>query len=57
VAELTYKTREIENLTFKTFTVFGIATLLYLIGTLLIMAFGSWLEKRTRIGEKDASHA
>ena len=27
VAELTYKTGEFENLTFKTFTLFGIATI------------------------------
>lgn len=57
VAELTYRTREIENLTFKTFTVFGIATILYLFGTFVIMAFGSWLERRTRPGEKVAANA
>lgn len=57
VAELTYRTREVENLTFKTFTVFGIATILYLFGTFVIMAFGSWLERRTRAGGKAAANA
>lgn len=55
VAELTYRTREIENMTFKTFTVFGIATVLYLIGTFTLMAFGSWLESRTRLDRKAAA--
>lgn len=55
VAELTYRTREIENMTFKTFTVFGIATALYLVGTFALMAFGSWLEGRTRIARKAAA--
>lgn len=55
VAELTYRTREIENMTFKTFTVFAIATLLYLIGTFTLMAFGSWLENRTRLDRRAAA--
>ncbi|GGE53166.1 amino acid ABC transporter permease [Agaricicola taiwanensis] len=49
VAELTYQTREIENETFQTFTVFGIATVLYLMGTFLITAFGSWLNARVSV--------
>jgi polar amino acid transport system permease protein len=55
VAELTYQTREIENETFRTFTVFGIATVLYLLGTFLIMAFGAWLNSRTRITDGRAA--
>lgn len=57
VAELTYRTREIENMTFKTFTVFGIATVLYLIGTFALMTFGAWLENRTRLDRKVGSDA
>lgn len=38
VHELLYRTREIDNLTFRTFDVFLVATLLYLAGTLALMA-------------------
>ncbi|SMO89856.1 amino acid ABC transporter permease [Paracoccus laeviglucosivorans] len=57
VAELTYRTREIENLTFKTFQIFGIATVLYLIGTFSLMALGSWIERRTTPGRKEHRNA
>lgn len=57
VAELTYRTREIENMTFKTFTVFGIATVLYLLGTFALMGLGAWLERRTTPGRKERRHA
>lgn len=57
VAELTYQTREIENLTFKTFAAFGAGTVIYLCGTMLIMAFGSWLERRVRPGGKELTYA
>lgn len=56
VAELTYRTREIENMTFKTFTVFGIATVLYLLGTLTLMAIGSWLERRSSLHRTAGAH-
>lgn len=51
VAELTYRTREIENETFRTFQVFAAATVLYLIGTFLLMALGAWVESRARISD------
>ncbi|MCJ8140268.1 amino acid ABC transporter permease [Falsirhodobacter halotolerans] len=57
VAELTYRTREIENLTFNTFTIFGIATALYLFGTFSLMGFGAWLERRATPGRKERHHA
>lgn len=57
VAELTYRTREIENMTFRTFTVFGIATVLYLLGTFTLMALGAWLERRSTPGRTERRHA
>ena len=57
VAELTYQAREIETETFRTFIVFGTATLLYLVGTFLIMGLGAWLEGRSRPGGKAAHRA
>ena len=57
VAELTYQAREIETETFRTFIVFGTATLLYLVGTFLIMGLGTWLEGRSRPGGKAANRA
>ncbi|MGB6104041.1 MAG: amino acid ABC transporter permease [Pusillimonas sp.] len=41
VVELTYQTREIENETYRTFATFGAATLMYLLGSFLIMLVGS----------------
>lgn len=49
VAELTYVTREIENFTYRTFLVFGMATVLYLIGTFILMGLGSWLSSRYQL--------
>lgn len=46
VAELTYATRQIEGQTFRTFEVFAIATALYLLVSLGIMAVGHALEQR-----------
>lgn len=57
VAELTYRAREVENLSFQTFKVFGIATVLYLAGTFTLMAIGAWLERRSNPGRKDGAHA
>jgi len=41
VADLTYQTRELENETYRTFATFGAATILYLLGSFLIMFLGS----------------
>jgi polar amino acid transport system permease protein len=46
VHELLYRTRQIDNLTFRTFDVFLIATLLYLLGTLALMAMSDHVAKR-----------
>ncbi len=49
VAELTHAVKEIENLSFRAFESYLLATVMYLFASLLIMAFGVWLERRTRI--------
>ncbi|MBJ7264971.1 MAG: amino acid ABC transporter permease [Burkholderiaceae bacterium] len=46
VAELTYQAREIENETYRTFATYGVATLLYLAGSFLIMFIGSRIHAR-----------
>ncbi|WP_278652725.1 amino acid ABC transporter permease [Pandoraea pnomenusa] len=46
VHELLYRTRQIDNLTFRTFDVFLVATMLYLIGTLALMALSEHFAKR-----------
>ena len=46
VHELLYRTRQIDNLTFRTFDVFLIATLLYLLGTLALMALSERVANR-----------
>ena len=52
VAELTYQTREIENDTYRTFATFGVATILYLMGSFLIMFIGSRVQAHYAIGGK-----
>lgn len=49
VIELTYRTREIENETYRTFEVFGVATVMYLLGSFLIVYIGSRVHTRFRI--------
>lgn len=49
VAELTHAVKEIENQSFRTFETYLVATILYLGFSLLIMAGGTLLERRTRI--------
>ena len=49
VMELTYQAREIENETYRTFATFGAATIMYLLGSFLIMAFGSRIYARYRL--------
>ncbi|CAJ0770824.1 amino acid ABC transporter permease [Ralstonia chuxiongensis] len=46
VHELLYRTRQIDNLTFRTFDVFLVATLLYLLGTLALMSLSDRVAKR-----------
>ena len=50
VAELTSAVREVENLSFRPFEVYLIASLAYLICSLAIMAAGVVLERRAAIG-------
>ncbi|WP_238879144.1 amino acid ABC transporter permease [Achromobacter xylosoxidans] len=49
VMELTYQAREIENETYRTFATFGAATLMYLLGSFLIMLIGSRIYARYRL--------
>lgn len=48
VAELTHAVREVENQSFRTFETFLIATLVYLACSLVLMAIGAWLGRRTQ---------
>jgi len=48
VAELTHVIKEIESRTFRAFEAYLLGTLIYLACTLLLMAFGAWLERRNR---------
>jgi len=54
VAELTHAVKEIENLSFRAFESYLLATVMYLAVSLLIMGFGAWLERRTRIAGQGA---
>ena len=49
VAELTHAVKEVENQSFRTFETFLVASLLYLICSLCIMAAGAALDRRTRL--------
>ena len=49
VAELTHAVKEVENQSFRTFETFLVASLLYLICSLCIMAAGALLDRRTRL--------
>lgn len=49
VAELTYVTREIESNSFRTVEVYFLATMVYLLISLVIMAAGSRLEQRLKV--------
>lgn len=46
VAELTYVTREIENMTFRTFEIYLVASVAYLFFSLLLMGGGALIAKR-----------
>jgi len=49
VAELTHAVKEIESQTFRAFESYLVATVLYLVISLLIMGGGAWLAKRYSI--------
>ncbi|WP_454689447.1 amino acid ABC transporter permease [Achromobacter aloeverae] len=46
VTELTNQARAIENLTFRAFEAFAVATAFYLIVSLFLMTFGNWFGRR-----------
>ncbi|MBS0341052.1 MAG: amino acid ABC transporter permease [Proteobacteria bacterium] len=48
-AELTHAVKELESRTFRTFEVFLIATVVYLVISLFIMAAGAWLDRRASL--------
>lgn len=52
VAELTYIARELESETFKTVEIYAATTVLYLVISIAIMAFGSYLEHKVRIKQR-----
>ena len=49
LAELTYAVRDVDSQTFRTFDCYFIATVLYLIGSLLLMALARGIETRYRL--------
>ncbi|MGV1768170.1 amino acid ABC transporter permease [Rhizobium rhizogenes] len=52
VHELTYQTRQIESDTFRTFEIFAVSTVIYLVISFLIMAAGSLYENHQAIPSK-----
>jgi polar amino acid transport system permease protein len=48
--ELTYAIRDVDSESFRTFECYMIASVLYLSGSLLLMALGGWIGRRYRIG-------
>ena len=51
VAELTHAVKEVENLSFRAFEAYLLATVMYLAFSLLFMFAGAWLGRRVRIAE------
>ena len=51
VAELTHAVKEVESQSFRAFEAYSVATVLYLIFSLFIMAAGAWLARHYRIAE------
>lgn len=49
VGELTYRTREVESYTFKTFEAFAVATVVYLAVSFCIMAIGDLADRRLKL--------
>jgi polar amino acid transport system permease protein len=49
VAELTHAVKEVESLSFRTFEAYLLATVMYLVLSLVIMFAGAWLSRRAAI--------
>ncbi|WP_076998455.1 amino acid ABC transporter permease [Variovorax sp. KK3] len=49
VAELTHAVKEVESQSFRAFEAYSVATVLYLVFSLLIMAAGGWVSRHYRI--------
>jgi polar amino acid transport system permease protein len=49
VGELTYRTREVDSYTFKTFEAFAVATAIYLVISFAIMALGDYSSRRFKL--------
>ena len=49
VGELTYRTREVDSYTFKTFEAFAVATVLYLAISFAIMALGNYTDRKFKL--------
>ncbi|MCP3470056.1 amino acid ABC transporter permease [Bradyrhizobium sp. CCGUVB1N3] len=49
VGELTYRTREVDSYTFKTFEAFAVATIIYLAISFAIMALGAFADRRLKL--------
>ena len=49
VGELTYRTREVDSYTFKTFEAFAVATVVYLLISFAIMGLGSFTARRVKL--------
>jgi polar amino acid transport system permease protein len=49
VGELTYRTREVDSYTFKTFEAFAVATVLYLAISFAIMALGDLADRKLKL--------
>ena len=48
-AELTHAVKELESRTFRAFESYLIATVVYLVISLLIMAVGAWVQRRSAL--------
>ncbi len=49
VGELTYRTREVDSYTFKTFEAFAVATVIYLAISFIIMMLGNYADRRLKL--------
>ena len=48
-AELTHAVKELESRTFRAFESYLIATVVYLLVSLVIMAVGAWIQRRSAL--------
>lgn len=49
VAELTHAVKEVESQSFRAFEAYSVATVIYLVLSLIIMTIGAWVARRYRI--------